>query len=248
MKILVFDSDIQNYHLIRGMLEDYDMRFDVIGPFTTVEQGRDYLMQHKDVDIIITDVMLGGDLVFDTLEIVSSHVPIIFVTSHKEYALQAFGYYSLSYILKPIDEALFVKAISKAVRLRKVLPMLTPAGSWARGGNGQERIVVKTFNGERVIHVTAIRYIVSEQKNTYIKLMDGSSYRVDKTLDEMASQLDASRFMRVNRKFILPIEQISGTERKENGKLRIMLKGKNFPNIIVSRTRKSEVCEWLRNE
>ena len=48
MKILVFDSDIQNYHQIRGMLEDYDMRFDVIGPFTTVEQGRDYLMQHKE--------------------------------------------------------------------------------------------------------------------------------------------------------------------------------------------------------
>jgi DNA-binding LytR/AlgR family response regulator len=175
-------------------------------------------------------------------------VPIIFVTSYKEYALQAFNYYSLSYIMKPVDEALFVKAISKAVRLRKVLPMLTPTGSWTSSGNGQERIVAKTFNGERVIHVTAIRYIISEQKNTYIKLLDGSSYRIDKTLDGMMQQLDASQFMRVNRKFILPIEQISGTERKENGKLRIMLKGTNFPNIIVSRTRKTEVCEWLRGK
>jgi DNA-binding LytR/AlgR family response regulator len=246
VKILVFDSDIQNYHLLRGILEDYDMRLDVIGPFTTVEQGRDYLLQHRDVDIIISDVMLGGDLVFDTLDMVSSYVPIIFVTSHKEYALQAFDYYSLSYILKPVGEELFVKAISKAVRLRKIMPMLTPAGSWTKDESSQERIVVKTFNGERVIHITAIRYIVSEQKNTYIKLLDGSSYRVDKTLEEMASQLDASRFMRVNRKYILPIEQISGTERKENGKLRIMLKGTDFPNIIISRTRKSEVCEWLR--
>ena len=246
MKILVFDSDIQNYHLIRGIIEDYDVRLDVIGPFTTVEQGRDYLMQHKDVDIIVSDVVLGGDEVFEVLDIVSSHVPIIFVTSHSDYALRAFEYYSLSYILKPVDEALFVKALSKAIRLRKVLPMLTPTGSWASGGNGQERIVVKTFNGERVIHVTAIRYIVSEQKNTYIKLLDGNSYRIDKTLDEMMQQLDAGRFMRVNRKFILPIEQISGTERKENGKLCILLKGKNFPNIIVSRTRKREVCEWLK--
>ena len=248
MKILVFDSDIQNYHLLRGILEDYDMRLDVIGPFTTVEQGRDYLMQHKDVDIIITDVMLGGDKVFGVLDIVSSHVPIIFVTSRKEYALKAFEYYSLSYILKPVDEVHLIKALSKAVRLRKVLPILTPTGSWTSSGNGQERIVVKTFNGERVIHVTAIRYIVSEQKNTYIKLLDCNSYRIDKTLDEMMQQLDARRFMRVNRKFILPIEQISGTERKENGKLRIMLKGTNFPNIIVSRTRKTEVCEWLRGK
>ena len=246
MKILVFDSDIQKYHLLRGILEDYDGRLDVIGPFTTVEQGRDYLMQHKDVDIIITDVMLGDDKVFDVLDIVSSHVPIIFVTSHQEYALKAFEYYSLSYILKPVDEAILIKALSKAIRLRKVLPMLTPTGSWSSDENRRERIAVKTFNGERMIHNTAIRYIVSEQKNTYIKLLDGNSYRIDKTLDEMLKQLDAGRFMRVNRKFILPIEQISGTERKENGKLRIMLKGDDFPNIIVSRTRKTEVCEWLK--
>jgi DNA-binding LytR/AlgR family response regulator len=62
----------------------------------------------------------------------------------------------------------------------------------------------------------------------------------------MASQLEEERFKKVNRKYIVPIEQVLGTERRENGKLRILLKGKNFPNIIVSRTRKREVCEWLK--
>jgi DNA-binding LytR/AlgR family response regulator len=86
---------------------------------------------------------------------------------------------------------------------------------------------------------------VSEQKNTYIKLLDGNSYRIDKTLDEMTSQL-GERFKKVNRKYIVPLEQVLGTERRENGKLLILLKGKNSPNIIVSRTRKREVCEWLK--
>ena len=246
MKILIFDTDVQNYHFICGVLEDYDVRYEVIGPFTTIEQCRDYLLRHKDIDIIITDVMLGNDLVFEVLNVVPNYVPLIFVTSHEEFALKAFEYHSLSYLIKPIEEADLIKAISKAVRLRKVSPLLTPQGSWSNGGGEHSRIVVKTFNGERIIYFSTIRYVVSEQKNTYIKLLDGNSYRVDKTLDEMVTELGEEKFKKVNRKFIVPIEQVLGTERRENGKLRILLKGKNFPDIIVSRTRKREVCEWLK--
>jgi two-component system LytT family response regulator len=245
MKILIFDTDVQNYHFIHNVLVDYDERYEVIGPFTTIEQCRDYLLRHKDIDIIITDVMLGNDTIFDVLNIVPSYVPLIFVTSHEEFALRAFEYYSLSYLVKPVDESYLVKAISKAVRLRKVSPLLTPQGSWSNVGEEQSRMVVRTFNGERIIHFSTIRYIVSEQKNTYIKLLDGNSYRIDKTLDEMTSQL-GERFKKVNRKYIVPLEQVLGTERRENGKLLILLKGKNSPNIIVSRTRKREVCEWLK--
>lgn len=248
MKILIFDSEVQNYHFICGILEDYDVRYEVIGPFTMVEQCRDYLLRHKDIDIIITDVMLGNDMIFDILSIVPSYVPIIFITSHEEFALRAFEYYSLSYLIKPVDEPTLVKALSKAVRLRKVSPLLTPQGSWSNSGEEHPRLVVKTFNGERVIHISTIRYVVSEQKNTYIKLLDGNSYRVDKTLDEMVAQLSEERFKKVNRKYIVPLEQVLGTERRENGKMRILLKGKNFPDIIVSRTRKREVCEWLKLE
>ncbi len=246
MKILVFDSEIQSYHLICNILADYDERYDVIGPFSSIEQCKDYLLRHKDVDLVITEVILGNDTIFDALDLLSSHTPVIFATSHSEYALQAFNYYSLSYLIKPIDEVALVKALAKAARLRKVSPMLTPRGSWANKGEEHSRIVVRTFNGERVIHVSTIRYIVSEQKNTYIIVLDGNSYRIDKTLEQLSFELDTERFMRVNRKYIVPIEQILGTERKENGKLKLLLRGAKSPDIIVSRTRKSEVCEWLK--
>jgi len=248
MKILVFDSEIQSYHLICNILADYDERYDVIGPFSTIEQCKDYLLRYKDVDLVISDTVLGSETIFDALDILSDHIPVIFVTSHEEYALKAFEYYSLSYLIKPIDEVALVKALAKAARLRKVSPMLTPRGSWSKDKEEHSRIVVRTFNGERVIHISTIRYIVSEQKNTYIKVLDGNSYRLDKSLEQLSLELDNDKFMRVNRKYILPIEQIFGTERKENGKIKIILKGTKSPNIIVSRTRKSEVCEWLKNK
>ncbi len=245
MKVLVFDDEIQNYHAIRNILEDYDDRYDVIGPFTTIEYCIDYLMEHGDIGMIVTDVMLSGNLIFDALKYAPEYVPIIFVTSHKEYAFNAFEYYSLSYLAKPLKEGEFVKAVAKAMRLRKFSTFLTPRGGWTRKYDEQVRFAVKTFSGERIVHVSTIRYILSEQKNTYLKLLDGNSYRIDKTLEEMSEQLDSDRFMRVNRKYIVPLEQVEGTERIENGKMKLLLKGDNAPNIIVSRTRKSEVCEWI---
>jgi len=245
MKVLVFDDEIQNYHHIRNILEDYDSQYDVIGPFTTIEYCVDYLVEHGDIDIIITDVMLSGNLIFDALKYAPDYVPVIFVTSHEKYAFEAFKFYSLSYITKPVREGELIGAVAKAMRLRKFSTLLTPRGGWTRKYDEQVRLMVKTFSGERVVHVSTIRYILSEQKTTYLKLLDGNSYRIDKTLEELSNQLDSDRFMRVNRKYIVPIEQVEGTERIENGKMKLLLKGDDAPNIIVSRTRKSEVCEWI---
>ena len=247
MKILIFEVNIYNYHSIRNIIEGYDSACEVIGPFTTTEQGRDYLMRHAgEVDIIISDVVLSDGTVFAALDNAPSHVPVIFVTSHEEYALKAFEYLSLSYLQKPVQEDDLVKALAKAVRLRKASPLLTPTGGWTKKSGTLSRFIVKTLHGERVVHVSTVRYIVSEQKNTYLKLLDGNSYRIDKTLEQVEQMLGED-FMRVNRKFILPLEQVEGTEHIENGKLLLQLKGNNPPRVVVSRTRKVEVCKWLLN-
>ncbi len=246
MKIVVFESDIPSYHSIRKIVESYDTECEVIGPFTAMEQGRDFLMQHKDIDIIITEAVLSDDTVFSALDHAPHQVPVIFITSYEEYALKAFNYLSLSYLLKPVEEDSLTKALAMAVRLRTAVSLLTPRGGWNKPKTHLARFVVKTLHGERIIHLSNVRYIVSEQKNSYLKLLDGNSYRVDDTLDNIAAMLPQGRFMRVNRKFILPIEQISGTENIEYGKMLIHLKGDNVPKIVVSRTRKVEVCKWIK--
>lgn len=248
MKILVFESEIYSYHQIRTIVEDYDAQNEVIGPFTSTEHAREYLTEHAaDVDIIISETVLTDGDVFGVLDSMPRRVPVIFITSHKEHAFKAFSYLSLSYLLKPVDGDALTEALARAVRLHKAASMLTPTGGWTKNSDGVTRIAVKKLHGERIVHVSTIRYIVSEQKTTYVKLLDGNSYRIDKPLEQVESMLGGG-FMRVNRKFILPLEQVAGTERIENGKLLLLLKGNNPPKVVVSRTRKVEVCKWLRSE
>jgi DNA-binding LytR/AlgR family response regulator len=105
--------------------------------------------------------------------------------------------------------------------------------------------MVKTVKGEKMIPVSGIRYFVSEQKNTYQKLLDNTSYPINTPLEKLSTQLDPQRFMRVNRKFIVPLEQVTATERLSNGKEKLILKGDNPPEIIISRMRRNEVEEWI---
>lgn len=244
MKILVFEDEIYNFRLLKHMLEEIDSSYYIVGPISSVVQGMEYFQLCHDVDLIIADIQLNDGLSFEALKYAPEDVPIIFTTAYDEYALQAFDYNSLSYLLKPIDSGKLRRALNKAKRLHHAeLPQVVKAIT--ENGPYRERFVVKSFNGDKVVLVENVRYIVSEQKTTYLKLLDGTSHPINLPLEPLALQMNPKKFMRVNRKYIVPVEQISGTQRMENGKMRLILKGDDSAEIIVSRLRKDEVYEWV---
>ena len=220
----------------------------LIGPIPTVAEARHFFLSESEADIIIADIQLNDGLSFDALSCAPDNVPIIFTTAHEEYALKAFEFNSLSYLLKPIEEDTLRTALKKAQRLipanahnvKHKVPTLSKKEKF------RERFMVKTVKGEKMIPVSGIRYFVSEQKNTYLKLLDNTSYPINIPLEKLSTMLDPQKFMRVNRKFIVPLEQVSETERLSNGKEKLILKGDNPPEIIISRTRRNEVGEWIK--
>ena len=83
----------------------------------------------------------------------------------------------------------------------------------------RERFIVNTFKGEKVVDVSEVRYIVSENKSTYIVLHDGSSFNIDMPLSIIAGQLCPRTFMKVNRKYIIPLSMVERFEQDINGKI-----------------------------
>lgn len=239
MNILILEDEIYNFHLLRHMLEEMGENYCVTGPVASVKYAIDYLQMHKDIDIIIADIQLNDGLSFDALKYAPENVPVIFTTAYDQHALKAFEYNSLSYLLKPIDEDELREALRKAKRLGE--------GAANALKVYRKRFIVKTGLGERVILLDSVRYILSENKTTYIKLLDGSSYPIDISLETVATQLDPRQFMRVNRKYIVPLINVSGTLTLMGGKEQLLLKGNDYPEIIVSRDRKNKVNSWLES-
>lgn len=92
MTIMIFEDEIYNFRLLHHMLLEINPEYDVIGPISTVEEGRTFLYYHNDIDLIISDIQLNDGLSFDVLSYASEDIPIIFTTAYDEYALKAFEY------------------------------------------------------------------------------------------------------------------------------------------------------------
>lgn len=249
MRVLIFEDEIYNFHQLRHQLEDMGEEYDVIGPITSVEQGRDYLSLHKDIDIIIADTELSDGLCFDALTYAPYNIPVVFLSTTGEHALRAFDFCSLSYLVRPFDDTTFAEAVRRARQLIALKQFYSKEECREKMGGAhqkyRQRFVVKSFNGERIILLSTIQYIMSEHKSTYLVLLDGTSCPVDFSLEALEAELDPEIFMRVNRKYIVPIEQVAGMERLTNGKELLKLRTNPSPEIIVSRTRKTLVRKWL---
>jgi DNA-binding LytR/AlgR family response regulator len=230
MNILILEDDIYSYYQLCSIITDMLPDSNIIGPMTSVKSCSRFFQDNKEpLHLIITDVNLEDGTAFTALDEAPPEVPVVFTTSHEEYALRAFDYNSLAYLLKPIDEARLKKALRKAL-----------------GMEYRERFIVNTFKGEKVVSVDDIRYFVSENKLTYIVLNNGTSFNVDLTLTAIDAQLNPKRFMRVNRKYIVPVNMVDILERDINGKERLKLKpGKKNPEIIISRDNKQNVHNWI---
>ena len=247
MTILILEDEIFNYHLLCDMIQKILPSCNIQGPIASIAEAHKFFMDGKiRPNLIIADIQLNDGLSFSALVDAPADVPIIFITAYEEYALKAFEFNSLSYLLKPIDTESLQTAISKATsRLitddeRKELFRLM-----SRHSEYRERFILNTPTGEIVVPISNVRYVMTVNKSSFVVLHNGTMYNADMCLAEIAEQLDPSRFMRVNRQFIVPACEVAGFERGVNGKERMILKGEDAPEIIISREKRNMVHDWV---
>lgn len=243
MNILIFEDEEYNYALLRDLLLEQMPGCRLIGPLASIAEGHDFFAgSHGDIDLIIADIQLSDGLSFQALAEAPDDIPIIFTTAYDEYALQAFGYNSLSFLLKPVDGTELRLAIRKSLKHlvtdkhREELFLDMNMNMRYR-----KRFVVHTYKGDLVIPVSHVRYIVSEQKYTFLVLTDGSSHVVNQPLKTLSEELDPDEFMLINRKYIVPFREIKSFEKGINGNEWITIRGDDDVQIAVSRNRKKEI-------
>jgi len=168
-------------------------------------------------DLLFLDVQMPECGGFDVLELLGNALPpaIIFVTAYDEYALRAFDAGALDYLLKPFDDARFVRALNRAKdRLAHYRPSQTrPA----------ERLVVKSRGQVLFLDVADIDWI--EAAGYYACVHVGSdTHIIRRTLSELEQDLGEERFIRIHRSTIVNLERIRALELANGGEYEVLLK------------------------
>lgn len=155
-------------------------------------------------DVLLLDIFMSGKNGIEAaaeMRRLGLDVPIVFLTTSTEYALEAYGVDAVQYLVKPLDSRRFFHAMDSAMG--------------QIGKNRKNQIVVKVAGGIRQIRPDDIVYCES-QKNYQIFYLTTGEYRVRMTAGRLWKMLEEfCQFGRCGRSYILNMDRIVSVEREE---------------------------------
>ena len=178
-------------------------------------------------------------------------IPVIFTTAYDHYAVQAFQFNSIDYLLKPIDSEELYAALAKVKQIVNS-PSTTDAIAQLLASvksqtiRYRERFLIPYRADEYIIvPVSNVSHITIRNGVVRLCTLEGKHHTLNITLEEVESQLDPQRFMRVNRQFIISAADVQKLSTYFLGKMRIHMHAAPDEEIIVSKDKVTTVKRWL---
>jgi len=202
-------------------------------------------------DLVFLDIQMPGKDGFEVLRTVGVDrvSAVIFVTAYDEYALRAFEFHALDYLLKPFAANRFQDALSRAksqLRVEQAAPfrkqLMTLLGNVDGGSRYINRLVVKTSGRIVFLKVEEIDWI--EAAGNYLTLHVGpASHLIRETMNDLESRLDPAQFLRIHRSTIVNIDRIREMQPLFHGDFTVILM--NGTRLMLSRNYKSRLPRHL---
>jgi two-component system, LytTR family, response regulator len=197
IRVLIIDDEHLARRRIASLLRN-DRDVEVIGMAASSREAL-RILEKEDADLIFLDIQMPGMDGFEFLGSLQQDPPpvVVFVTAFDEHAIRAFEAQALDYILKPYDEERFQKALNRAKRLVKKREPKKPL----------HRLSVKVGDKWVFVRLDDVDWIEAEGK--YARLHTAtSSYLLRGGLQQLESQLDGERFLRIHRSAIVNVDRI----------------------------------------
>lgn len=231
--LTLLENDIQQKH----------PSLEIIGKAAGVVEAAK-LLRKKQPDILFLDIMLGDGTGFDILEIFPDlKSKIIFVTASDEFAIRAFKFAAIDYVLKPYSDADLKNAIDKAKQqIQPDSEQLSVLKQSITAPNQRpKKISLHTL--DKIVVVDLDEIVRCESDNNYTKFFfqDGSRILVTKTLKFFSDMLKNYQFLRVHQSHLVNVKYVKEFIKSDGGYL--VLKDKN--TVPVSVRKRTEVIEAL---
>jgi two-component system LytT family response regulator len=227
-KILIVDDERLSRRRIRRLLS-LDPECRVLGECANGAEALRAL-EGSHPDILYLDIQIPEpDGLGVARALTDAATLIIFTSACDDYAVRAFEVHAFDYLLKPFDGRRFLESLARA-KTRVLRDRAgTPEGglfdlfeSFSKTRRPPDRIAVR--NNGRVVLVKLEDIDWMEAADNYVRLHSGGAIHVVRqTMNELESQLDTAKFLRVHRSAIVNLDRIQELQPWFRGEYRVIL-------------------------
>jgi two-component system, LytTR family, response regulator len=236
---------VEDMIAIRKDIEDFlrqQPAFIVIGACGTVHDAI-VLIHTTKPDLLLLDIGLPDGTGFDILEQVPAQMKVIFMTAYHEFAIRAFRYGAIDYLLKPLDENELTEALNRAVSSQPLLQeQIAITLHSYRKEKVQDYIALQSPQFVQIVELKEICYLHGDNGCTTVFLNDGKKVVTTKTLKEYEEMLSGTSFLRthqsymVNELYILRYQLKDGILHLKDGtQIPVSFRKKNMVSSILKR-------------
>lgn len=249
IRTLIVDDEPLARTRLRSLLSEYD-QIEVIGECASGTEAV-AAIERDQPQLVFLDVQMPEGSGFDVLEALESErrPVIIFVTAFDSYAVRAFDFHAVDYLLKPVDRERFADAVERARKLiemnqaeeagRRVSALVE---SVRRDRRFLNRVVVKTGGRVLFLKVQDIDWI--EAAGNYVRIHYGEhSHLLRETMNALEEKLDPEQFLRIHRSVIVNIDRIREMQPAFHGDYYVILK--NNRQLPLSRGYREKIEPFL---
>jgi len=244
LHILIIDDEDHMRDSLTKLLQRHCPHVEIAGEANGVASGI-RAIQDIHPDLVLLDIQMGDGTGFDLLNSLPViDFKVIFITAFDQYALQAFRFSAVDYLLKPVNPVMLAEAVERAGQLIQEhhnLKMQALQENLRNIGHQNKKIILKTTENIYLLDLNNIISCESDNNYTSVYTTDGAKILVSKTLKEYENLLAGCGFYRVHKSYLINLAHIKRFEKQDGGYIILT----NDLKIPVASRKRDEMMELL---
>jgi two-component system LytT family response regulator len=242
IRCVLIDDESNSLEMMEWLLKTYCPQVQIEAMCNAASAGIEAINKFKP-DVVFLDIEMPHMNGFDMLEQFDKlNFDVVFCTAYDQFAIKAFKYSALNYLLKPVDPD-DLKETIRRVEEKRVSPSKEQIDLLFQNIKpvkpAVQRIALTTGDGMIFVPTQDILYCQAESNYTSVVLAGGKKILVSKVLKEIDEALSGADFFRIHNSFLINLNHIKKYVRGEGGYI-IMDDG---ANITISRSKRQEFME-----
>lgn len=245
-RLIIIEDEPSALRRLKRLVMEIRPEWQIIATADNVAKGIE-IVKKEDFDLILSDIQLSDGLSFEVLTTSKVKTPVIFITAYDEFAIKAFEFNSIHYLLKPIKPEHLHAAFEKFER-NEMNSFDKQAALFTSEKSYQQKLLSKVGNHTLIIEITDIALFFHKDRLTVAILFNGKKHLIDNSLDKLQELLSEDQFFRINRQAIVRKESVKKTTIYSSSRLLLSTDPEFDEELIVSKEKTPQFKKWLQKK